>query len=415
MQTLLDVYCNDILIGKLKLTSDRKFEFEYLNSWLENDKAFPLSIMLPLNPKVYLDKMARPFFENLLPEAEIRYIIAKKFGISEKNIFLLLEKIGGECAGAISLFPHKLSVIQNGTYELLNENSLDNLINELPKHPLMADKHLRLSLAGAQHKLPIYINNNQFYLPKGNPSSHILKIPINRFFHTVQNEFFCMTLARNMGLPIPKTFIHKHQQPLYIIERYDRQKNESGDLQRIHQEDFCQALGFLSDQKYESEGGPSLKSCFDLVKEYSYNGGMDILNLLRWVIFNFLIGNADAHAKNLAFVFSEDGLKLAPFYDILCTHLYSELDERYAMKIGGENRPLWIQKRHWERFSEIVNIKFNLVLTEINYMIDQYYDAVEKTMIDLKQWDEEEQQTIVKITKLIEARIQQLKSIHSPK
>jgi serine/threonine-protein kinase HipA len=131
---------------------------------------------------------------------------------------------------------------------------------------------------------------------------------------------------------------------------------------RLHQEDFCQALGYLPEQKYESEGGPSLQRCFALLQENSVRPAADRMALLRWVIFNVLIGNADAHAKNLSMIFTDQGPRLAPFYDLICTQVYPDLTEKLAMKIGGENRPAGLQQRHWEKFGDSIAIKPTLVL-----------------------------------------------------
>lgn len=169
-----------------------------------------------------------------------------------------------------------------------------------------------------------------------------------------------MTLARRMDLPVPSVSIRKGMDTFYLIERYDRTHDADGNLVRIHQEDFCQALGVPPDQKCENEGGPSLKTCFGLL-DHSISPAADKKVLLNWVVFNLLIGNADAHAKNLALIFTETGPKLAPFYDLLCTAVYEGLTDKMAMRVGGENRPDGIQIRHWERFAHEISIKSKMV------------------------------------------------------
>jgi serine/threonine-protein kinase HipA len=213
------------------------------------------------------------------------------------------------------------------------------------------------------------MEGSRIFLATGNsPSSHILKPPIPGLEETVENEAFCMMLAASLGLPAPKVTIRRGQDKLYIVERFDRERDKEGKILRLHQEDFCQALGVLPDQKYESEGGPSLARCFGLLKEKSYSPAADQKALLSWVVFNFLVGNADAHAKNLAVIFTPKGPRLAPFYDLICTRVYPRLTDRLAMRIGGENRPLWIQPRHWERFSSEISIKFRLTLRTLKEM-----------------------------------------------
>ncbi len=151
---------------------------------------------------------------------------------------------------------------------------------------------------------------------------------------------------------------------------------------RLHQEDFCQAQGYLPDQKYESEGGPSLQQCFALLQGKSIRPAADRMALLRWTIFNFLIGNADAHAKNLSMLFTDRGPRLAPFYDLICTQVYPDLTEKQAMRVGGENRPSWMQRKHWERFGESVEIKTSLVLKTLQDMSSSIMPAAQVLSIE---------------------------------
>jgi serine/threonine-protein kinase HipA len=327
-------------------------------------------LSLPLRKEPYIDDTARPFFANLLPESEIRKVIARQLRISEENDFAILREIGGECAGAVSVLPEDSFPQENPGYRELDEEELHRIIAELPRRPfLVGEKGVRLSLAGAQNKLPIYMEGNRIFIATGNaPSTHILKPLIQGLAETVENEAFCMMLASRMSLSVPKVTIRPGRDRLYIVERFDREREKDGKILRLHQEDFCQALGVLPDQKYEGEGGPSLARCFGLLKEKSTSPAADQKALLSWVIFNFLIGNADAHAKNLAILYTVRGPRLAPFYDLICTRVYPDLTDRMAMRIGGENRPDWIQSRHWERFSAEINIKPRLVLQTLREM-----------------------------------------------
>ena len=369
-ESRLDVFFRDTLVGRLWLDERRRFVFEYDGEWLNRKGAVPLSLSLPLRKAPYTDDAARPFFANLLPESEIRKVIARQLGISEQNDFAMLQEIGGECAGAVSVLSQGSFPQEEPGYRELGEEELPKVIAELPRRPfLVGEKGVRLSLAGAQNKLPVYMEGNRIFLPTGNsPSTHILKPPIQGLEETVENEAFCMMLATSLGLPVPKVTIRSGQDKLYTVERFDRERNKEGKILRLHQEDFCQALGVLPDQKYESEGGPSLARCFGFLKEKSISPAADQKPLLSWVVFNFLVGNADAHAKNLAVIFTPKGPRLAPFYDLICTRVYPGLTDRLAMRIGGENRPEWIQPRHWERFSSEISIKFRLTLRTLKEM-----------------------------------------------
>lgn len=380
----LDVYLRDQKIGRLWLDEKRRFVFQYDAAWIPQKDAIPLSLHLPLRVEIYPDDLSRPFFSNLLPEAEVKRAIAQHLRISENNDFDMLNSIGGECAGAVSVLPAGVAPAVKPGYRELNEEELHRIIIDLPRRPLMAGvEGMRLSLAGAQNKLPVYMEDDRIFIASGNaPSSHILKPPIKDLEDTVGNEAFCMMLAQRLGLSVPSITIRRGLDRIFIITRYDRSRNADGRVVRLHQEDFCQGLGFLPDQKYESEGGPSLQQCFALLQGESIRPAADRMALLRWAVFNFLIGNADAHAKNLAMIFTDRGPRLAPFYDLICTQIYPDLTEKLAMRIGGENRPSWIQRKHWERFGEGIGIKTNLVLRTLKNMSASIIPAAQMLSID---------------------------------
>jgi len=382
----LDVYLKNHLVGRLWLDEKRRFVFQYDADWIRKRDAVPLSLSLPLKKDLYAEELSRPFFANLLPEGEIKQVIARRLQISASNDFTMLNSIGGECAGAVSILPAGSVPDAKPGYQRLNNEDLVRIIAELPKRPLMVGiEGMRLSLAGAQNKLPVYMEDEDIFIASGNaPSTHILKPPIRDLEDTVENEAFCMMLAQKIKLPVPQVVIRRDPVKFYIVERYDRERDKQNHVQRIHQEDFCQALGFLPDQKYESEGGPSLADCFRLLQENSISPAADRLNLLRWIIFNFLIGNADAHAKNLAIIFTSHGPRLAPFYDLICTQVYPDLTQRLAMKIGGENRPTWIQQKHWEKLADSIGVKSSLVLNTSNTMQSEILPAAKALASEFK-------------------------------
>lgn len=360
----LAVYLNQQHVGQLALDGQRRFVFQYHAAWLADEQAVPLSLSLPLRAAPYSDDSARPFFANLLPEAELRSAIARKLGLSDKNDYALLEAIGGECAGAVSLYPEDQQPSDQGHYQPLNDAQLHTLIQQLPQQPMLAGEGaLRLSLAGVQNKLPVYFDGQQISLPQGNAaSSHILKPAISHYPDSIFNEAYCMRLAAAVGLNVPQVSLLKNRgQWLYLVSRYDRQTTGQGIVQRLHQEDFCQALAILPDIKYEKEGGPTLAACFELIRKQSIQPVIDLRQLLQWVAFNYLIGNADAHGKNVSLLLTQQGPKLAPFYDLMSTTIYPGLSDRPAMKIGGEDRPDWIIARSWQQLAQQCGIGFKLV------------------------------------------------------
>ncbi len=381
--------------------------FQYSPQWLKKAQVqprfMPLSLALPLREQSYGDTETRPFFANLLPESELRTAISRKLGLSEQNDFALLEAVGGECAGAVSLLPVGQTLPTEAGYKVLDDTALEALVTTLPKQPMLVGEHgLRLSLAGAQNKLPVGFDGERISLPLGaTPSSHILKPPIQRYPDSVYNEAFCMQLARRIGLPVPWVTVLQSRQPLYLIERYDRQRGGE-ELQRLHQEDFCQALGIPPEQKYEKEGGPSLPRCFALLREVSTMPLIDIQALLQWVIFNVLIGNADAHGKNLSLLLTSPGPRLAPFYDLMCTAIYPDLSDRQAMRIGGEDRPEWISQRHWQRFADDIGVGYKFIQKMLESTGQQ---VVEQARILAGEFDGDESHRVVeKILAVIRAR-----------
>ena len=352
--------------GLLAQASGR-LSFSYDPAWLAAPDAAPLSLSLPLRADAFDDTQARPFFANLLPDAGLREAVARKLGLSPGNDFALLTALGGECAGAVSLLPAGESPRTTGQYLQLSPEAFDRLVEELPRRPLLAgERGVRLSLAGAQAKLPVCIEGDQVLIARGGlPTTHIVKPEIPGVAGSVRNEAFCMALAGRSGLPVPRSRVRPGPVPVYVVERFDRRLGEDRKVVRRHAEDFCQALGHLPTAKYEGEGGPGLADAFALLARASTDPAVDRRALLRWTVFNALVQNADAHAKNLSLLHEPGGVRLAPFYDLLCTAAWPDLSDRLAMKIGSEARPAWLRRRHWERFAEQVEIGPRLVLDTV--------------------------------------------------
>ena len=336
----LIVYLNVERVGTLEQDDSGLMQFSYNQAWLEKPGAMPLSRSLPLQSEVFSGKKARPFFAGILPEEGPRKKVAEILGISDTNDFAMLERIGGECAGAVSLLPEGVAPTdpKNARNRELTEPELRQLIAELPSRPLMVGRDgLRLSLAGAQDKLPVIVRNNRLSLPlDGTPSTHILKPEPDRFPGLAANEMFCMTLARAVGLNAPHTEYRLiGKTPCLLVQRYDRATDEDGHTTRLHQEDFCQALGFPPERKYQAEGGPTLSDCISLLRNWSTAPVLDIPSFISGLIFNVLIGNADAHGKNYSLLYSGGNRRLSPYYDLVSTLAWPELSKNLAMKIGG--------------------------------------------------------------------------------
>lgn len=357
----LEVWLFAERVGALAVI-DGRLNFRYTSDWLSRSHAVGLSSSLPLQAEPFDDQSTRPFFAGLLPEGQLRRLIAQQFQVSSQNDFALLDHIGGECAGAVTLLEpgQPLSSPEHGhDVQWLSDEKIVAILDELPHRPMLAGKDgLRLSLAGAQDKLPVIFEGNRIGLPRnGTPSSHILKPAIRTLSDTVTNESFCLALAEAMKLMPAKSQVHSVLgRQFLLVERYDRVVDTQGLRRRLHQEDFCQALGVVPEMKYQNEGGPDLAQCFELVRRVTRPSAPHILRMLDYVIFNVLIGNHDAHAKNFSLLYAGKAAVLAPLYDVLSTAVYSNLTPKMAMKIGSKYRFSEVQARHWDHFAEAAGL-----------------------------------------------------------
>ena len=378
----LEVHLRTRLIGTLSREGGR-LSFRYSRQWLDDSNCHPVSLLLPLREAAFPDHETRTWFGNLLPEGDLLNAVARRLGRSTGDVFGLLADLGGECAGAVSLLPPGESSQETGHYQVIPEGELFTLVSIGPAAPLLAgEPGVRLSLAGAQNKVPVYVDESGIYKATGTlATTHILKPQIRAAIplpHTVENEAFCMQLAAGLGLKVPSAEVRTVRgQNYYIVERFDRRR-EQGRVKRLHQEDFCQALGIEANLKYEESGGPSLANIRRVLQDHSSAPAADARQLLLWVGFNFLIGNADAHGKNIALLYGEDGsVRLAPFYDLLCTAIYPDLDQRLALRLGGERRPDRLRRKNWERLAEELGIGPKAVLNELNRIVGRIDQASE--------------------------------------
>jgi serine/threonine-protein kinase HipA len=227
---------------------------------------------------------------------------------------------------------------------------LDEIFEHLKRRPLFAgEMGIRLSLAGAQDKLAVRMIGDKLALMRGGaPTTHILKTLIagrEGIIDSVHNEIFCLMLAERCGIPAPRAQMrYTTSEPYLLVERYDR-KWQGENVVRLHQEDFCQALSVPPENKYEREGGPGISACLDEIQKDSVQPIADRIAFLNTVIFNYLIGNSDAHGKNFSFLHEQGKPCLAPSYDLLSTAVYPDLSNKMAMKIGSRYEPRDIHLR----------------------------------------------------------------------
>ena len=357
--TGLEVWLLSQRAGTLWL-KDGELQFQYSALWLEQPQAIALSQSLPLQAEPFGDRACRPFFAGLLPEGQLRQRIAQQCQISRSNDFGLLVVIGGDCAGAVSLVVGD-QVAAPDAVEWLEQDQLIALLDDLPQRPMLAQRDgLRLSLAGAQDKLPVVFDGACIGLPLGSTAStHILKPAIAAVEGSVINEAFCMALGKAMGLQVADAeILAAGDRQVLLVRRYDRRRGDGERWIRLHQEDFCQALGIQPELKYQNEGGLDLTACFGLLRRATRPSAPQVIRLLDAVAFNALIGNHDAHAKNFSLLYTERTPTLAPLYDLLCTAVYPTLTAKMAMKLGSKYRFSEVQSRHWEKFAEAAGLSW---------------------------------------------------------
>ncbi|MGD9944501.1 MAG: type II toxin-antitoxin system HipA family toxin [Burkholderiaceae bacterium] len=347
----LRVYFDDRYAGSLTQDDAGSLSFAYAATYLADRQSRAISFAMPLREYGYEDRIARPYFSGLLPDEGARRRLAAALGVSAENPFGLLEIIGGDCAGALSLYPSGVEpafpAVERARW--LRGEELAELVERLELRPLLAGEHgLRLSLAGAQNKLAVCARKDAIGIAQdGAPTTHILKPPITALDGTVENELFCLRLASRLRLPVAHAELrHAGSMPLLLVERYDR-ATLNGRVHRLHQEDFCQALSVSPELKYEVEGGPGVSQSLALIDRACARPAADRLGFVRGLIYQYLIGNADGHAKNYALLYRGVAPDLAPFYDLLCTAVYPRLSKALAMRIGGRNMPDTIRLDDW--------------------------------------------------------------------
>lgn len=379
MAKQLSVRLNWIEVGILSLVNG-KMEFNYN----ENAKQ-QISLSLPLQKEPFKEKVCRAYFGGLLPEnRNMREKLAQKYNININDDFKLLEAIGKDCAGAISF--HQIDELESvekdykidGT--ILSDRELKKLIEELPYRPYMGK---RLSLAGAQEKTAVCLIDNKIALPSENvPTTHILKTALPTYIQSIQNEYICMKTAKEIGLDVADVQIRKVDNVEFLlIERFDRFKTIDGSsnisYQRILQEDFAQILGVQSQDKYKV----TFKDCLTVLNQ-TKSPALSKNKFIKQVVFNYFIGNSDAHAKNFSIYWLKNGVCLTPAYDLLCSSIY-DCDQRIAMKIGKAKFYADITQKDWELFAQQLEVSPKVVFGELERQKNLIVPTLEKITKEL--------------------------------
>lgn len=390
--TRLAVWLDMDHVGWLSHTaSTNQFAFDYTPEWRQHPRCFPISPRLPLE----LDHAAavsagqhsaevRQFFENLLPEGDALDHAALAHRTSKSNLVGLMIALGGETAGAVRVTVDARAQEVEPRLRLITPAELSTRIRARNDQAFSVwDGRVRLSIAGYQDKIAIYERDGEWFLVDGTTlaSTWIVKpVPQRQQLGTLPfNEFFCMRLAQQAGLSVAAVRLVHVPEPVLLVRRFDRLETQ-GRVHRLHLIDGCQALGLPVGMKYERpygdgvdvrqiRDGVSLPRLFSVLS-LSPQRARDQLGLLRWLIFQVLIGNTDAHGKNVSFHLGADGLRLAPAYDLVCVPALQDpqISPTLAMGIGEAFTEAELTPFEWASFAHDCGLPASLVARQLSQL-----------------------------------------------
>jgi serine/threonine-protein kinase HipA len=390
------------LLGIIQWDQRRnRYSFSYDEIWRRGGAdVFPLSLSMPFAATSHQHSTIEAFLWGLLPDSDgVLKRWGERFQVSPKNAFKLLMHVGEECAGAVQLIPQDkvsewLAAPLSGKIKWLNEAEIVDRVQLLLKDHsatrINTDQG-HFSLAGAQPKTAFYHDpkKNRWGVPTGHiPTTHIFKPSTGDFDGYAENEHFCMTLARKLGLSTASSVVrHFGDVPVIVVERYDRLR-AGGRVLRIHQEDMCQALSVMPHLKYQNQGGPSAPQIMQLIREHSTAREVDAHRFLDALILNWLIAGTDAHAKNYSVLIAPGGqVRLAPLYDIASSLPYPkqvyDIHATLAMRVGNQYKVLQIGTREWKKAAVELRIHEDRVFSRIREMAGLIPDAAAEIASEL--------------------------------
>jgi len=380
----LDVYYGAELVGMIHDVSP--VAFEYAPSWLERPWRMTVAA-IALQPGRNDSAAVQAFFENLLPEGELRLYLAEQRKAS--TLFSLLLEVAGDTAGGFVIVPAG-EPLEPAAYEPTTWQALAAFLAKKSASAIdLRGSDARISLAGAQDKTSIAIFEDGLpRLPKGtSPSTHILKPNIKRLakvWHSAANETIVMRAAGKCGLPTAEVFYEPRTESC-VVRRFDRLVRPDGTLARLVQYDLCQLAGMVSEHKYEKEGGPGLATCAELIRRYSTQPAVDLRHFVGWIFFNLYTGNNDSHAKNLSIYNPPgNGVTLTPFYDLMCTRLYPGLPQEFAFEIGGEYKPSAMTPAHVTPLAQQLGMRPQFLAQQAADLARRMPDALDLAVKEVK-------------------------------
>ena len=402
MEYIVNIQINGrfINVGKIIGNDSSNAVFEYDSDYLLNKEFRAISLSLPLQKESFSPEQTKRYFEGLLPEGFTRKAISEYLRLDELDYINILYHLGRECIGALQIIRQGEDI--DSRYESLNLDDIKRLANEGVTESVAMVIGSRLSLAGATGKVGLYLDpvKGNWYLPKGvAPSTHIVKQSHVRLKQIVQNEYICTVTAKNCGITVPDTFVidigkGKDEDILLASKRYDRYFPEQADTienlllpERLHQEDFAQALGIPSYMKYENDNDNEyLKVMFELLRKYSSRPVQDCMELWDRIVFNYLIGNTDGHLKNHSLLYSSDmkRIRLAPAYDIVNTTGYTGMTHNMAFSIGGVTKLDDITRDSFVSAAKDAGIGVRHAMERFDSLVSRFVQALDKASVLLE-------------------------------
>jgi serine/threonine-protein kinase HipA len=389
----------NVSVGEIVGNDSTDACFTYSESYAGDPKHCPISISLPLAKRTFDARTTRNFFEGLLPEGFTRRCVAEWMHAPENDYLSILAGLGQECLGAIKVIDEGTLAIQSEYRKLTNDEVL-RLAKEGATESAELVTKSHLSLTGASGKVGLYYDGEHWFLPIGEaPSTHIVKQSHIRLKKIVWNEQLCLLTAKKLGIEIPDSFIihpgsSDAEDVLFATKRYDRKMNNDGRKldgmpvpYRLHQEDFSQALGISSAEKYEKNHSGYMRKIFEILRNYSADPVADQMKLWDICVFNYLVGNTDNHIKNISLLYSEDlkSIRLAPAYDIVSTIIYESSTENMAFSIGGVYCIYDITRESFEKEAQNIGLGSKMAMKRFDTMVEKFPDALRMAADELKQ------------------------------
>jgi serine/threonine-protein kinase HipA len=384
----LDVRLYGAHLGTVHQDARGRVSFHYDPDADATNAAVPLSLSMPLGTPTYPASRIVPYLEGLLPDSEdVRQAWAARFGVSSRNAFALLRHIGRDCAGAVE-FLREGELDFGGSATPLTDADIGRRLRDLAADPagwLVPGE--RWSLPGAQSKFTLTrLGDGQWAEARGSePSTHILKPGIAEYRYQALVEHVSMQAAQDTGLRAAKTEYREFDgAPALVVTRFDRRRTRDGRVIRVHQEDLCQALAVYPHRKYESRGGPSAQDIGRVLRDNSTDGEADVWEFALALVFNYLIGAPDAHAKNYSVMHAPGLTRLTPLYDVASALPYDATNgaeiRHAAMSIGGRTEFGTVHGRHWDQLASQLKVDAGRLRDEVRRQADAIPGAVAREL-----------------------------------